>query len=164
MNKKIYGYCTNHRYTNHWRRLIDETFSSVYNYESKLKETGGKIGTIDVLKILDSINDRIEKLIDKDHKIGHSYFMNIENESDLQLAFKNKVIPLLEEYFFGDFGKIGLILGKSFITKTGKEAIQFAEFNEYDSSIRNDLMERSVFEITDQDTWDFESIYIPKSN
>jgi len=131
--------------------------------ESKLKESNGKIGAIDVVKILDTINNRIEKLIDKDHKIGHSYFMDIVTESDLKRAFKDKVIPLLEEYFFGDFGKIGLVLGNSFITKTGKDSIEFAEFTEYDSSIRNDLMERSVFKITNEDDWNFESIY-KKSN
>ncbi len=127
--------------------------------ESKLKDSNGIIGSIDVVKILDTINDRIEKLIDKDHKIGHSYFMDIETKPDLVHAFENKVIPLLEEYFFGDFGKIGLVLGNSFITKTGKEDVDFAEFDEYDSSIRNDLMERSVFEITEKSKWDFESIY-----
>jgi hypothetical protein len=131
--------------------------------ESKLKESNGKIGAIDVVKILDTVNNRIEKLIDKDHKIGHSYFMDIVAESDLKRAFKDKVIPLLEEYFFGDFGKIGLVLGNSFITKTGKDSIEFAEFTEYDSSIRNDLMERSVFKITNEDDWNFESIY-KKSN
>ena len=89
--------------------------------------------------------------------------MDIETKPDLIQAFKNKVIPLLEEYFFGDFGKIGLVLGNSFITKTGKEDVEFAEFDEYDSSIRNDLMERSVFEITDESKWSFESIYT-KSN
>ena len=129
-----------------------------------LKETTGKIGTIDVVKILDTINDRIEKLIDKDHKIGHSFFMEIKTKQDLENAFKDKVIPMLEEYFFGDFGKIGLVLGKSFITKTGKEDVEFADFDEYDSSIRNDLLERSVFEITDKDDWEFESIYKKENN
>ena len=127
--------------------------------KGRLKGTNGRIETIDVVKILNTINDRIEKLIDKDHKIGHSYFMEIENIKGLRRTFEDKVIPLLEEYFFGDFGKIGLVLGSSFITKSGKENIEFAEFEEYDSSIRNDLMERAVFEITPSDKWDFESIY-----
>ena len=66
---------------------------------------------------------------------------------------------MLEEYFFGDFGKIGLVLGNSFITKNNKLEVKFAKFDEYDPSIVNDLLERQVYEITPQNNWDFESIY-----
>ncbi|WP_111709117.1 EVE domain-containing protein [Lutibacter citreus] len=125
--------------------------------DSKLQN--GKIGTIDVVEILETINNRIEKLIDKDHKIGHSYFLAIETKEDLINVFENEIIPLLEEYFFGDLGKIGLILGNSFITKNNKSEMKFAKFDEYDPSIVNDLLERNVFEITPQENWNFESIY-----
>ena len=122
-------------------------------------ESKGKIGDIDVVRILEVINNRIEKLIDKDHKIGHSYFLNISTKDELKEAFKDKVIPLLEEYFFGDFGKISLILGSSFITKETKSNVKFAKTNEYDTSVENDLLERSVYEVTDQDGWNFKAIY-----
>ena len=127
--------------------------------EGKLKAYNGKIDDIDVVEILKIMNDRIEKLIDKDHKIGHSYFLGIETLDDLKKIFKDKVIPLLEEYFFGDFGKISLVLGSSFISKSGKSGVSFARNNEYDPSIANDLLERGVYEITTTDTWDFKSIY-----
>ncbi len=127
--------------------------------EGKLKANQGKIGDVDVVRILETINHRIEKLIDKDHKIGHSYFLGISDEDDLKVVFKNKVIPLLEEYFFGDFGKISLVLGSSFITKTTKANVVFAKNNEYDQSIAADLLERSVYEITDSIRWDFKAIY-----
>jgi 5-methylcytosine-specific restriction endonuclease McrBC GTP-binding regulatory subunit McrB len=127
--------------------------------EGKLKDNQGKIGDVDVVRILETINHRIEKLIDKDHKIGHSYFLGISDEDDLKVVFKNKVIPLLEEYFFGDFGKISLVLGSSFITKTTKANVVFAKNNEYDQSIAADLLERSVYEITDSIRWDFKAIY-----
>jgi hypothetical protein len=126
--------------------------------KSLLKETNGNIDTIDVVKLLEKINDRIEKLIDKDHKIGHSYFMKIKEKSDLIEVFKDKVIPLLEEYFFGDFGKIGLILGSSFISKVPTENVDFAEFD-YDSSIKNDLLERTLYQIEPEENWNFESVY-----
>ena len=66
--------------------------------------------------LLNIINKRIEKLLDKDHQIGHSYFMSVSSIEDLLLAFQDKIIPLLQEYFFGDYGKIGLVLGSGFIT------------------------------------------------
>jgi hypothetical protein len=127
--------------------------------EGKLKDKQGKVGDIDVVRILETINDRIEKLIDKDHKIGHSYFLGVSDENELKAAFKNKVIPLLEEYFFGDFGKISLVLGSSFITKTTKANVAFAKNNEYDPSIAADLLERSVYEVTESINWDFKAIY-----
>jgi hypothetical protein len=127
--------------------------------EGKLKDKNGKIDDIDVVEILKVMNDRIEKLIDKDHKIGHSYFLGIETLDELKQAFKDKVIPLLEEYFFGDFGKISLVLGSSFITKSSKSGVLFAKNNEYDPSVANDLLERGVYEITTTDNWDFKAIY-----
>ncbi len=125
--------------------------------EGSLKPTG-KIGEIDVVILLRKINERIGKLIDKDHMIGHSYFMDIKNEDDLKCAFRDKVIPLLEEYFFGDFGKIGLVLGTSFVEKVEGE-FEFAKFDAYDEGITTDLKERAVFKIRDEAQWNFVSIY-----
>lgn len=127
--------------------------------EGKLKDKIGKIDDIDVVEILKVMNDRIEKLIDKDHKIGHSYFLGIETLEELKQSFKDKVIPLLEEYFFGDFGKISLVLGSSFISKSGKSGVSFAKNNEYDPSVASDLLERGVYEITSTNNWDFKAIY-----
>lgn len=127
--------------------------------EGKLSDKNGKLGSIDLVAILTVINNRIEKLIDKDHKIGHSFFLGIKTEQDLKNAFKDKVIPLLEEYFYGDFGKISLVLGSSFISKSANTDVSFARNNDYDPSISADLLERSVYEVTHSDNWDFEAIY-----
>jgi 5-methylcytosine-specific restriction endonuclease McrBC GTP-binding regulatory subunit McrB len=118
----------------------------------------GMIENIDVVKLLDTINRRIEKLIDKDHQIGHAYFLNIDTLADLKVVFRDKVIPLLEEYFFGDLGKISLVLGKSFIAKNST-TVGFAKDNEYDESLAQDLASRAVYTITSEDQWNFEAIY-----
>lgn len=125
----------------------------------QLKEFDGIIGEVDVVRVLETINKRIEKLIDKDHKIGHSYFLKVKDLNDLRVAFRDKVIPLLEEYFFGDYGKIGLVLGNSFIRKTENEEIGFAAFENYDDSIVSDLIERAVYEMKHPNEWNFSSIY-----
>ena len=44
-----------------------------------------------------------------------SYFINVNSVDDLKNTFKNNIIPLLQEYFFGDYGKIGLVLGEGFV-------------------------------------------------
>lgn len=66
---------------------------------------------IDVRDLLQKINRRIEYLYDRDHVIGHAYLMKATSLVDLRDAFRNKIIPLLQEYFYGDWKKICLVLG-----------------------------------------------------
>ncbi|WP_281286376.1 McrB family protein [Pleionea sediminis] len=79
---------------------------------------GMYVNGIDIKKLIDTLNERIALLFDRDHTLGHAIFIGIKLASDedkaftqLQLAFKNKVFPLLEEYFFEDWNKIRLVLG-----------------------------------------------------
>lgn len=70
--------------------------------------------TLDVVKMLDIINERIEYLFDREHMIGHAFFTSLkENPTIEQLAsiFKKSIIPLLQEYFYEDYEKIQLVLG-----------------------------------------------------
>ena len=117
-----------------------------------------KVGEVDLRKLLKTINQRIELLIDKDHQIGHSYFIGIQNIVDLQRTFKDKIIPLLEEYFYGDFGKIGLVLGGAFI-KLAENQVAFPENFEYE---KNFLEDKKIYHITPSESWKedaFKSIY-----
>ncbi len=110
------------------------------------KTKNGELGEINLVELLETINKRIEVLLDKDHQIGHSYFLSVSNIQDLKKAFQCKIIPLLQEYFFGDYGKIGLVLGSGFVVTTEKENGKlFANFSkEYDAS---DYAERIVYRI-----------------
>jgi len=76
---------------------------------------------IEVKQLLLKMNQRIETLYDREHTLGHAFFISVlevfnsEGEDaafvELKSSFVNKVVPLLEEYFFDDWNKIGLILG-----------------------------------------------------
>ena len=79
--------------------------------------------------IMQKVNQRIELLLDKNYTLGHSYFI----KRDFKNSFENEIIPLLQEYFYNDCGKIGLILGKGFvrekeISKNNEKSI-FADFD-----------------------------------
>ena len=113
---------------------------------------------VDLKQLLETINQRIEVLVDKDHQIGHSYFIGIQNLEDLKQTFKDKIIPLLEEYFYGDFGKIGLVLGGSFIYQEENKAKFPNNFN-----YENDFLEdKKVYRFTPFENWNeqtFISVY-----
>ena len=117
-----------------------------------------KYKDVDLSKLLETINQRIEVLIDKDHQIGHSYFIGIEDIDGLIRTFKDKIIPLLEEYFYGDFGKIGLVLGEKFIEQAKYAEKVFAKF-----TYENDFLEdKKIYRITSFSDWKvdtFKSIY-----
>nr|WP_294557690.1 hypothetical protein [uncultured Rhodopila sp.] len=72
-----------------------------------------EIAGIDIAKLLDTMNARIEALLDRDHRLGHAYFLGISAADDiaqLRQVFTTQVIPLLQEYFFDDWQRIRLVL------------------------------------------------------
>lgn len=118
--------------------------------EGKLKDTDGilhigELGKIDLANLLDVINKRIEKLLDSDHQIGHSFFLKVYDIESLKNEFQNKIIPLLKEYFYGDLGKLGLVLGEGFFEniETSDTSI-FANFGSFDN---NDFNERVIYKL-----------------
>ena len=68
------------------------------------------IDGVDLIKIFDTINSRIELLLDSQHLLGHALFIKCRTVEDIANVIRNSVIPLLEEYFFDDVQKIQLIL------------------------------------------------------
>ncbi len=83
-----------------------------------------EVSGIKLSQVLETINTRIEALVDRDHTIGHSYFLNIQNANDLLDTFKNKIIPLLQEYFYNDYYKLLLVLGRGFVREVKNENTQ----------------------------------------
>ena len=77
---------------------------------------------INVGEMLKTINERIEYLYDRDHTIGHAYFIDVSDLKTLANIFKNKILPLLQEYFYDDWEKIRLVLGDSQFIKEKKSA------------------------------------------
>jgi len=107
---------------------------------------------IELQKLLKSMNQRIEFLIDRDHTIGHAYFMDIKNKNELCEVFCNKIIPLLQEYFYDDWHKIRLVLGDNKIKNDDQvnpfilENKEFTDQNLFGESI-DEFEEKIAYEI-----------------
>ncbi|MBC7524837.1 MAG: AAA family ATPase [Flavobacterium sp.] len=108
------------------------------------------IGIVDEIylgDVLKNINKRLEKLLSRDHTIGHSFFINVNDEEKLYQTFYDKIIPLLQEYFFGDYGKIGLVLGKAFVNDVSKVDSEKDFFAPFEYEEKDMLLEKKVYRI-----------------
>lgn len=69
---------------------------------------------INIKRLVEAINQRIELLYDREHTIGHSFFLPLKDEptiEKLSSVFEFQILPLLEEYFFEDWERVGQVLG-----------------------------------------------------
>lgn len=71
------------------------------------------IEEVNCQELLAAMNKRIHFLFDREHQIGHTYFMDIDDLDSLGAIFKNKIIPLLQEYFYDNWEKIDLVLNRN---------------------------------------------------
>ncbi|MGE7634988.1 AAA family ATPase [Bacillus paramycoides] len=95
--------------------MMDTALRRRFHFEELLPQPNllpEKVGNIEVQKMLKVLNERIEFLIDRNHTIGHAYFIkeNLTFEELVEIM-KFKVIPLLQEYFYEDWEKVELVLG-----------------------------------------------------
>ncbi|MCV3432387.1 AAA family ATPase [Campylobacter lari] len=72
-----------------------------------------KYKDVNLKKLLEAINTRIEYLLDREKTIGHAFFISIENLEKLKNVFQNKIIPLLQEYFYNDYALINVVLNEN---------------------------------------------------
>lgn len=109
--------------------------------EELLQRLNLNVDLVDVSKLLRTINKRIECLFDREHTIGHSFFMELKDNptiSKLSDIFKKSVIPLLQEYFYEDYSKIMLVLGDNCKSKEDYQFIKKVSVNAKDIFKGND--------------------------
>ncbi|MGJ0372105.1 AAA family ATPase [Aliarcobacter cryaerophilus] len=108
--------------------LMDTALRRRFHFEEMMPNSSllkkFEVDGIKIDNLLETINKRVEYLYDRDHTIGHAYFMSLENletkedkKAELENIFRNKIIPLLQEYFYDDWEKVRLVLGDGFVEK-----------------------------------------------
>jgi 5-methylcytosine-specific restriction protein B len=105
------------------------------------------VAGVDLSRLLTSLNERVTALLDRDHQIGHSYFMADSEEDldadDLRFMWYHRVVPLLQEYFYNDGERLRAVLGDDFLkrTKVSQEtASALGELHDPDS-LKYDIVE-----------------------
>jgi hypothetical protein len=116
---------------------------------------------VDLERLLQTINDRLEALLDEQARIGHAYFLQVLNLDDLRAVFDLHILPLLKEYFYHDLAKIGLVLGRSFVQDEQQTTSNFADFDHPHAEAllyKNRFRLRPVRELMEKD---FIRVYAP---
>lgn len=93
-------------------QLLDSALRRRFRFEELLPNYS-IIKSDDAKAILSGINARIKCLLNKDYQIGHSYLMNAKTNVDILKAMRDKIIPLLEEYFYNDIEKVRFVLNEN---------------------------------------------------
>ena len=76
---------------------------------------------VDLQHLLEAVNRRLEYLLGRDYRLGHAWLMAVGSLPQLRQAFRTKLIPQLQEYFYGNWGRLRQILGPDFVVKSPDE-------------------------------------------
>jgi 5-methylcytosine-specific restriction enzyme B len=130
---------------------LDTALRRRFVFEEKMSEPwklSNNIDGIDLQQMLYKINERLQIILDRDHTIGHAWLIGCSSVKQLQAIFSEKIMPLLKEYFYNDYSKIGLILGKAFFKEIPKyDQKVFADFDRVDNETKRELAEKSIFQL-----------------
>lgn len=117
---------------------------------------------LSISAMLNRMNQRIAVLYDREHTIGHAYFMKLRDNPTVEMLaeiFRNNIIPLLQEYFYEDYEKIRLVLGDPQKTDPEEQFITACE-NDYVAlfgSVDIGLDDSNTYEINDKAFGNIES-------
>ncbi len=117
---------------------------------------GVLVEDVDIKLMLERINERIEVLLDRDHQLGHAYFMPLKHDNSidkLSFIFRNQILPLLQEYFFEDWQRIQWVLndhrkadGHRFVIQSGTNISSlFGTLDELPSETKRWKLDTSAF-------------------
>ena len=118
---------------------------------------------VDCCKLLAAMNRRIAVLLDREHQIGHTYFLGVRKLPALASTFRTRIIPLLQEYFYDDWEKIRAVLNDNGFVRKSAPPEELVRSNLVDA-------DRAVYDLlpADDGRWTapsaYRAIYEPKAS
>ena len=137
--------------------LLDTALRRRFAFDEMMPDSSHDLISTDIegvncQRLLAAMNERIRVLLDREHQIGHTYFMNVDSMALLAKTLRNKIIPLLQEYFYDNWEKIDLVLNRNgFIREIPFRRDLFKESDLIDE-------QRKIYELSD-DKWEDSESY-----
>ena len=91
--------------------LLDVALRRRFEFEELAPDFTCCSGFPPLRAVMDEMNLRLELSKDRDHRIGHAFFMGVTDAASFNQVFRRKVVPLLQEYFFNDIDGARYVLG-----------------------------------------------------
>ena len=137
---------------------IDTALRRRFNFKEMLPDSevldGIYVEDVSIKDIFIKMNKRITVLFDREHTLGHAYFLPLKGAPTIETLaniFENSIIPLLQEYFYEDYEKIRMVLGDNQKDSEDKQFITIEE-NDY-----NDLFGDTDYDFEEMSTYKINS-------
>lgn len=120
-----------------------------------------------VVSVFEKLNERLRYLYDREHQIGHAYFFGVRSLADLRAVFADRILPLLQEYFYGQWDKVALALGYPIKADGTPKEVRGIEHSSGTFLTTQKLDEKTVLgfdhdEYVDQVAWDVHPAFRPR--
>ncbi len=135
---------------------IDTALRRRFRFKEMLPDTsvleGIYVEDVSIRELLEKMNKRISVLYDREHTLGHAYFVPLKSTPTLEVLgniFADSIIPLLQEYFYEDYEKIRMVLGDNNKTDDSEQFVKVVESNFADlfGSVEYDFDDARTYEI-----------------
>ena len=120
-----------------------------------------------IVSVFTKLNERLRYLYDREHQIGHAYFFGVRSLDGLRAVFADRILPLLQEYFYGQWDKVALALGYPIKADGTPKEVRGTEHSSGTFLTTQKLDEKSVLgfdheEYIDQIAWDVHPAFRPR--